>query len=82
MTNENDQWEEDPIDYESLQKMVGKKYTFEDGDSLEIIQVKRRDNGPWVTFHVQQGPGIPRKLIMMLDEFQVTYGHLFEENPV
>ena len=82
MTNENDQWEEDPIDYESLQQMVGKKYTFEDGDSLEIIQVKRRDNGPWVTFHVQQGPGIPRKLIMMLDEFQVTYGHLFEENPV
>jgi hypothetical protein len=70
-------WEEDPIDYAELQAMVGKKYVFEDGDSIEIVQIKRRDTGPWVTYHVQQGPGIPRKLLMMLDEFHITYGHLF-----
>jgi len=70
-------WEEDPVDYLELQKMVGKKYVFEDGDSIEIVQIKRRETGPWVTYHVQQGPGIPRKLLMMLDEFHITYGHLF-----
>jgi hypothetical protein len=70
-------WEEDPVDYVELQAMVGKKYVFEDGDSIEIVQIKRRDTGPWVTYHVQQGPGIPRKLVMMLDEFHITYGHLF-----
>ena len=76
-TDNAEGWEEDPIDYNELQKMVGKKYIFEDGDSLEIVQIKRRETGPWVTYHVQQGPGIPRKLLMMLDEFHATYGHLF-----
>jgi len=32
-----------------------------------------------VTYHIQQGPGIPRKLIMELNEFIGTYGHLFQE---
>jgi len=78
-----DPFSEDPIDYEALQSMIGNKYTFSDGDSLEIIQVKRRDTGPWVIFYAQQGPGIPRKLMMQLDEFQEVYGHLFDgtENP-
>ena len=76
-TDNAEGWEEDPIDYIELQKMVGQKYVFEDGDSIEIVQIKRRETGPWVTYHVQQGPGIPRKLLMMLDEFHVTYGHLF-----
>ena len=58
--------------------LIGRSYRFEDGDSLEIVQIKRRDDGPWLTYHVQQGPGIPRKLMMRLDEFATTYGHLFE----
>jgi hypothetical protein len=62
---------------EWTEKLLGKSYTFEDGDRIEIVQVKRRDNGPWITYHVYQGPGIPRKLLMMADEFDVTYGHLF-----
>jgi hypothetical protein len=62
---------------EWAEKLLGKSYTFEDGDRIEIIQVKRRDQGPWITYHVHQGPGIPRKLLMTADEFDVTYGHLF-----
>lgn len=63
-------------------KLLGLHHTFEDGDRIEVIQVRRRDTGPWVTFHVTQGPGIPRKLLMGIDEFLGTYGHLFvkEEN--
>ena len=58
--------------------IVGKKHTFEDGDSLEVMQVKLRDgNVPWVTYHIQQGPGIPRKLVMTLDEFMNTFGQLW-----
>jgi hypothetical protein len=62
---------------EWTEKLLGKSYTFEDGDRIEVVQVKRRDNGPWITYHVHQGPGIPRKLLMMADEFDITYGHLF-----
>ena len=62
---------------EWAEKLLGKSYTFEDGDRIEIVQVKRRDKGPWITYHVYQGPGIPRKLLMTAEEFDVTYGHLF-----
>lgn len=62
---------------EDFAHLVGKIFTFEDGDSLEIVQVKRRDDGAWITYHVHQGPGIPRKLVMSAQEFVVTYGHLF-----
>lgn len=61
-----------------MNNIIGKKHTFEDGDSIEVIQIKVRDgNIPWVTFHIQQGPGIPRKQVMQIDEFVNTYGHLF-----
>jgi len=58
--------------------LVGKRFVFEDGDSIEVIQVKTR--GPeqhFVTFHIQQGPGIARKMVMSIEEFLGTYGHLF-----
>ena len=59
--------------------IVGIKHQFEDGDSIEVIQVKSRNEElHLVTYHIQQGPGIPRKLIMELNEFIETYGHLFE----
>jgi hypothetical protein len=60
-------------------QLRGKSYIFEDGDKIEIVQVKRRDSGPWVTFHIYQGPGIPRKLLLHIEEFLNSYGHLFEE---
>ncbi len=62
---------------EWAEKLLGKSYTFEDGDRIEVVQIKRRDTGPWITYHIYQGPGIPRKLLMTADEFDVTYGHLF-----
>lgn len=62
------------------QDLVGQKFVFADGDSLEIIQIKTRDEDTHlVTYHVQQGPGIPRKLVMELNEFIGTYGYLFGE---
>lgn len=63
---------------ENPKELVGKKYIFEDGDSLEVIQVKSRDEDTHlITYLVQQGPGIPRKLVMLLPEFIGTYGYLF-----
>jgi len=62
------------------QDLVGQKFTFADGDYLEVIQIKwRGDEDYLVTYHVQQGPGIPRKLVMSLQEFIGTYGYLFGE---
>jgi len=63
---------------EAFLPLVGKSYVFDDRDKIEIIQIKRRDEGPYVTYHVTQGPGIPRKLVMRIDEFSHTYGHLFK----
>lgn len=58
--------------------IVGMKHQFEDGDSIEVIQVKSRNEElHLVTYHIQQGPGIPRKLVMEFNEFIGTYGHLF-----
>lgn len=59
------------------ERLLGKIHIFEDGDKLEVVQVKRRDTGPWITYHVHQGPGIPRKMVMQAEEFSQTYGHLF-----
>jgi hypothetical protein len=60
-------------------ELVGKKHTFEDGDSIEVIQIKSRNQEHHlVTYHIQQGPGIPRKQVMELNEFVSTYGQLFE----
>lgn len=61
-----------------MNDLVGKSHTFPDGDSIKVVQIKLRDaNELWVTYHIQQGPGIPRKLVMPLNEFMGTYGHLF-----
>lgn len=62
---------------EWAEKLLGRSHTFEDGDRIEVVQVKRRDTGPWITYHIYQGPGIPRKLLMEAEEFNNTYGHLF-----
>lgn len=57
--------------------IVGKTYTFEDGARCEVKQIKVRDDGPWVTYHVH-GKSIPRKMTMLLSEFVNQYGHLFD----
>lgn len=61
-----------------MNDIIGKKYIFADGDYIEVIQIKSRSADiNLVTYHVRQGPGIPRKLVMEYNEFIGTYGHLF-----
>lgn len=63
-----------------MKDIIGKRYTFADGDYIEVMQIKSRSEDiNLVTYHVQQGPGIPRKLVMEYNEFIGTYGHLFGE---
>lgn len=61
-----------------LQSLVGKVHIFEDGDKIEIIQIKsRNEEDHLITVHITQGPGIPRKLVFNVKEFTEHYGHLF-----
>lgn len=63
---------------ENLQKLVGQKYVFPDGNGITIAQIKRRDEEMyWVTYYTQNGPGIPQKLVMPYEEFCHHFGHLF-----
>lgn len=58
--------------------LVGKSYTFPDGNSITVTQIKLRDgNEYYVTYTIKTGPGIPRKLVLSLHEFSAYYGHLF-----
>jgi hypothetical protein len=60
---------------------VGRSHTFEDGNKMEIIQVREQDElrgGASVTYLAYQGPGIPQKLILNLEQFIDIYGQLFE----
>jgi hypothetical protein len=61
--------------------LVGKSYTFEDGNRMEIVQVREQDElrgGASVTYLAYQGPGIPQKLILNLEQFIDIYGQLFQ----
>ena len=62
-------------------ELVGKKYVFDDGNVIEIIQVKPREvdgqTTPCVTYQIYQGANLPRKLILTINEFIGTFGHLF-----
>lgn len=70
-----------------LDKLSGSKYTFPDGDSITVVEIKLRDRqiegkgedgiAPYIRYEIQQGPGIPRRLSMFYQEFIDTYGHLF-----
>jgi hypothetical protein len=57
--------------------IVGKIYTFPDGVKCEILQIKIRSDGPWVTYHNTSPTTIPKKTVMRLHEFLNMYGHLF-----
>lgn len=61
-----------------MNDLVGKSYTFDDGNSITVMQIKERDgNQLFVTYLVKTGPGIPRKLVLPIEEFLNFYGHLF-----
>jgi len=61
------------------EELVGKEFIFEDGNSIKVMQTRRRDDGHWVTAHIFSGRGIPRQLTMPHQEFVDTYGHLFKD---
>ena len=61
--------------------LVGQFYVFEDGNKIEVIQVKKTDEnrGDYlVTYHVTHGPSIPQKLVLPVAEFLSYYSHLFD----
>lgn len=63
--------------------LIGKSYVFEDGNKIEIMQVKKtdEDRGDYlVTYHVTRGPSIPQKLVLPVAEFLNYYSHLFDIN--
>jgi hypothetical protein len=59
--------------------LTGKKFSFEDGSLLEVIQLKPREDGMWVHYFISMNSNLPRKLVMKLDEFNNTFGHLFKD---
>ena len=61
--------------------LVGQSYVFEDGNKIEVIQVKKtdEDRGDYlVTYHVTRGNNIPQKLVLSVAEFLSYYSHLFD----
>ena len=61
--------------------LVGQSYVFEDGNKIEVIQVKKTDEnrGDYlVTYHVTHGHSIPQKLVLPVTEFLSYYSHLFD----
>ena len=66
------------MDRDGVYKLVGRFYQFDDGDKIEVIQVKERNQDEQlITVHLTQGPGIPRKLVLSPTQFIDMYGHLF-----
>ena len=60
--------------------LAGKKYVFDDGSILEIVQIKDTDmdrGGKLVTYHTSNGHSLPRKYVMPMNEFLEHYKHLF-----
>ena len=66
--------------YSELADYVGKKYTFGDGATITIIQLKMRDNGHAVTYETCHGDALPRRLVLGEGEFIELFGHLFTQD--
>ena len=63
---------------DEMSRIVGKTYTFDDGNSITVVQIKRRDEDQyWVTYATNTGPGVPAKFVLEWNQFKEHYGHLF-----
>jgi hypothetical protein len=60
-----------------FEQFVGQSFVFDDGAEIKIVQIKRRDDGFWVTYETTFIRGLPRRLVMPERDFIETYGHLF-----
>ena len=65
----------------TIDKLVGSSHTFDDGQKIEVIQVKGREvdgtEALYVTYQTSHPRGLPRKLVMSEKQFIAEYGHLF-----
>ena len=64
---------------EKMNDLLGKTFTFDDGSTIEVIQIKPREDGLWVHYITSINSSLPRKLLMRLEEFNNTFGHLFKD---
>jgi len=63
---------------EALQALIDRSFTFEDGSTIHIKEIKRGDeNYHWVTYITTRGYGLPQQFKMEFMEFKTTFGHLF-----
>ncbi len=60
-----------------VEQFIGRIYTFDDGASLKVIQVKRRDDGFWVTYETNCGGGLPKRHSTPEVDFISQFAHLF-----
>jgi hypothetical protein len=62
----------------------GSRYKFEDGNYIEVVQIKHGEfngeNTQIVTYNIGGPRNLPRKLVMEVNEFISNFGHLFEDN--
>ena len=62
----------------------GDRYDFEDGNYIEVLQVKdaERDGSitQIVTYFIGGPKTLPRKLIMEINQFISNFSHLFVDN--
>jgi hypothetical protein len=68
----------------AVKNQIGKKFTFDDGRTLKIIQVKYRDLGegaaPYVTYETDYPGSFPKRSVLAESQFISTFGHLFFDN--
>ncbi len=54
--------------------LLGRSITLEDGSTLKVLQIKEREDGPWVSYTITFYQALPRKLVMPLHQFQALWG--------
>lgn len=64
-----------PPDY-----LVGRSYTFPDGASIVVTQLKLREDGYWVIYETRTSPVQPKMGIMPMPQFIEQYSHLFTQS--
>lgn len=61
-------------------ELPGKSGTLPDGAILTVLQIKDREDGPWVSYTIAYYQALPRKLIMPLGQFKHQYGGYLLKN--
>ena len=54
----------------SEDELLGRSITLEDGNVLRVVQIKIREDGPWVSYTLTAYNALPRKLVMPYGQFK------------